>query len=95
MAEVVLGYSFPETFSFYVQSHICSAPKVKNRHMSGSAAGPEARKKSKASILAGAANAAEELQSHVTHDLAARKAGELDELATTELHLLVVEGEYP
>lgn len=83
------------TFSFYVQSHICSAPKMKTRQISGSVAGTGARKGSKASILNGAAVGEEELQSHVTHDLAAGKVGELDELATNELHLLVVEGEYP
>lgn len=54
-------------------------------------ADPNARKRSKASILTGAATAEEELQSHVTSELAARKAGELNDLATTELHLLVVE----
>ena len=31
------------------------------------------------------------MQSHVTPELAARKVGELEDLATTELHLLVVE----
>lgn len=78
------------TFAFYVMSHRCGPPKAKNPlHDAASKVDP--RKRSKASILTAAATAEEEMQSHVTHELAARKAGELEELATTELHLLVVE----
>ncbi|KAM0719598.1 hypothetical protein Q7P37_003728 [Cladosporium fusiforme] len=80
------------TFAFYVRAHRCSAPVAKSARKSSTfTADPNARKRSKASILTGAATAEEELQSHVTSELAARKAGELDDLATTELHLLVVE----
>lgn len=82
------------TFAFYVQTQKCSAPQTKNtRHIPGASASSGARKRSKTSILTAAATAEEELQSHVTHELAARKAGELDDLSTTEVHLLVVEGE--
>jgi signal transduction histidine kinase/AmiR/NasT family two-component response regulator len=76
------------TFAFYVMAHRCEA---KNSHHDASKVGSGARKRSKAEILTAAAAAEEELQSHVTHELASRKAGEIEELATTELHLLVVE----
>lgn len=80
------------TFAFYVRAHRCDAPTVKSsRRKSPTTNDPTARKRSKASILTAAATVEEELQSHVTSELASRKAGELDDLATTELHLLVVE----
>jgi signal transduction histidine kinase/AmiR/NasT family two-component response regulator len=75
------------TFAFYVMAHRCGPKKAKNSHHDATSK----VKRSKTSILTAAATSEEEMQSHVTHELAARKAGELEELATTELHLLVVE----
>lgn len=75
------------TFAFYVMAHRCEPPKAKNSHHDATSK----VKRSKTSILTATATAEEEMQSHVTHELAARKAGELEELASTELHLLVVE----
>lgn len=84
------------TFSFYVQAHICTAPQAKGtRDTPWSATGSGARKRSKTSVLPVATTAEEELQNHVTHDSAVRKAGELDDITAKEIHLLVVEGEYP
>lgn len=80
------------TFAFYVRAHRCSAPLPRGaRKNLMNTASPTARKRSKASILTGAATVEEESQSHVTSEFAARKASELSDLATTELHLLVVE----
>jgi signal transduction histidine kinase/AmiR/NasT family two-component response regulator len=78
------------TFAFYVKAHKCRPPKAQNPHHDAISK-VDPRKRSKASILTAAATAEEEMQSHVTHELASRKAGELEDLATTELHLLVVE----
>lgn len=82
------------TFAFYVQSVRCGPPKGK-RKVSQHIPEPEtnfgSRKGSKASILSAATTVEEELQSHVTHDMAVRKVGELDDLTTTEHHLLIVE----
>jgi PAS domain S-box-containing protein len=81
------------TFAFYVQAQRCSQPRTDSdgsQHIPGSGA----RRRSKAEILAAAATVEEETQSHVTHELAARKVSELDDLTKTEVHLLVVEGEY-
>lgn len=81
------------TFSFYVQAQICTAPQPKGaHHYSGSTTSSGGRRRSKASILVAAATAEAELQNHVTHELAVRKASEVDELAATQVHLLVVEG---
>lgn len=77
------------TFAFYVMAQRCGAPK--NPHHDAAKVDPGTLKRSKASILTAAATAEEEMHSHVTHELAARKVSELQELATTELHLLVVE----
>jgi len=78
------------TFAFYVMAQRCGQPTAHDPdHNAISKVDP--RKRSKASILTAAATAEEEMQSHVTHELASRKAGELEDLATTELHLLVVE----
>lgn len=52
---------------------------------------PEVRRRSKASILAAVASVEEEIQSHVTHNLAVQKTNELEALNTKEIHLLVVE----
>ncbi|GAB7329823.1 hypothetical protein MBLNU13_g01541t1 [Cladosporium sp. NU13] len=83
------------TFSFYVQSHVCTAPQAKgSRHTPWSATSSGARRLSKASVLPAATTAGEKLQNHVTHDSAVRKAGELDDTFATGTHLLVVEGEY-
>jgi len=83
------------TFSFYVQSHICSAPQAKGtRHIPGPTANSGGRRRSKAEILTAVATAETELQNHVTHELAVRKASDAVELAATQIHLLVVEGEY-
>lgn len=80
------------TFAFYVRAHRCSPPKARSLGKNTlSRINPGVRKRSKPSILTAAATPEEELQDHVTHDLAAGKAGELDDLATTELHLLIVE----
>jgi PAS domain S-box-containing protein len=80
------------TFGFYVQSQICGSPEAKdNRHNPGTT--PRARRLSKTAILTAAATAEVESQNHITHDLAVRKAGELDDLTKKEIHLLVVEGE--
>ena len=79
-------------FSFYVQAHVC-APKVKDtRHAPGSTDSSGARRRSKAEILTAAATAEADMQNHVTHDLAVRKASELDNHTTTQNYLLVVEG---
>jgi PAS domain S-box-containing protein len=81
------------TFSFFVQCNRCNAPEGKaTRHTPGSTASSGVRRRSKAAILTAAATAEAELQNHVTHDLAVQKAGELDAVTTTEIHLLVVEG---
>lgn len=82
------------TFGFYVQSQICSAPQAKGtRHTPAPPTYSGARRRSKASILTAAATAEAELQNHVTHELAVQKAGNLEKIAATEIHLLVVEGE--
>jgi hypothetical protein len=83
------------TFSFFVQCHRCNAPEAKDaRHAQGSTTSSGVRRRSKASILTAAATAEAEVQNHVTHELAVQKAGELNEIAATQIHLLVVEGEY-
>lgn len=81
------------TFSFYVQSHISSAPRDKGaRQTPGSTTSSGVRRRSKASILTAAATTEAELQNHVTHELAVQKAGELDKGTATKIRLLVVEG---
>jgi hypothetical protein len=85
------------TFAFYVQAQRCSPPETDSdgsQHIPELINGSGARRRSKAEILAAVATVEGEVQSHVTHELAARKVGELDDLTKTEIHLLVVEGEY-
>jgi len=82
------------TFSFYVQSQICSAPQVKDAHSTLEiTTSSGTRRRSKASILTAAATVEVESQNHVTHELAVRKAGELENHSAKKVHLLIVEGE--
>jgi len=81
------------TFSFFVQCHRCNAPESKvTRHTPGLPTASGGRRRSKAAILTAAATAEAEMQNHVTHELAVQKAGDLDDVTATEIHLLVVEG---
>ncbi|KAL1591034.1 hypothetical protein WHR41_00234 [Cladosporium halotolerans] len=80
------------TFAFYVQAQRCGPPQPKTaRQTFSTGSGSNVRRRSKASIFTAAATTEEQTQSHVTHEFATQKVSELDDLASTELHLLVVE----
>jgi signal transduction histidine kinase len=85
------------TFAFYIQCRRCGPPQTDSdgsQHIQGLVnGGSGARRRSKAEILAAAATVEEEVHSHIKHELAARKVGELKDLTKPEIHLLVVEGE--